>query len=141
MGPPSVGECMRADVNRVDLESLFFQASIQQSHGDGIRLLAGAAARAPDAEPAPSFAQGTLPEFRNPLLREIIEVVWLAEKAGDIGGERVDEAGHFIPGGILTSLSSALVQPEVPYVSQPQLAEVLDALKALLYAHAEEEPP
>ena len=52
------------------------------------------------------------------------------------GFVRINKAFNTIPGGILTSFSSALVQPEAPYAMQADLEVVSDALKALLQAHA-----
>ena len=52
------------------------------------------------------------------------------------GFVRINKAFNTIPGGILTSFSSALVQPEAPYATQAGLDEVSDAVKAMLQAHA-----
>ena len=49
----------------------------------------------------------------------------------------INKAFNTVPGGILTSFSSALVQPEAPYAMQADLDVVSDALKAMLQAHAD----
>ena len=51
------------------------------------------------------------------------------------GFVRINKAFSTIPGGILTSFSSALVQPEAPYATKAQLDEVSAALQAMLQAH------
>ena len=52
------------------------------------------------------------------------------------GFVRINKAFNTIPGGILTSFSSALVQPDSPYAMQADLDVVSDAMKAMLQAHA-----
>ena len=55
------------------------------------------------------------------------------------GFVRINKAFNTIPGGILTSFSSALVQPEAPYAMQADLDVVSAAMKAMLQAHAGEQ--
>src|SRR5207237_4913840 len=54
---------------------------------DGVRLLAGGATRAPDAQLA--SAHFLLGEHGQNLLREGAELVWLAEEIGLVGGENL----------------------------------------------------
>ena len=53
------------------------------------------------------------------------------------GFVRINKAFSTIPGGILTSFSASLVQPEAPYAMQAGLDEVSAALTAMVQAHAE----
>jgi hypothetical protein len=53
------------------------------------------------------------------------------------GFVRISKAFNTVPGGILTSFSSALVQPEAPFATEAQLDEVSGAVKAMLEAHSE----
>ena len=57
------------------------------------------------------------------------------------GFVRINKAFNTIPGGILTSFSSALVQPEAPYAMQADLDVLSDTLKAMLQAHAGVQSP
>src|SRR5439155_1590082 len=86
------GQGLLVDVGAVDLDRVVFGGgprALGQEDGDGVRLLAGRAARAPDPE-APRVCR-VLHEPWDHVLRQHLPGLRVAEEAGHVDEDRVDE--------------------------------------------------
>jgi hypothetical protein len=115
-----VGQDLGVHVGRHDLHVPLGQRRevLQQADGQGVRLLAGGAAGAPDAQAARAAAAGALDQLREDDLAEEVEVVRLAEELGLVGRDAVDQLLPLGAGRPLlvdvTEVVAVAGEPELP---------------------------